>query len=149
MLSLLVLLFATSPAPAVEPLPTPPPNAPAALPTLPPNAPDAPPPPSYLDRARELLEQWRSGQRDLPEETQKWLAEDFSRIGDWEYKVLLLPTADPLAIEAQLNTLGAERWECFAVDASTPGTRILYLKRHPLSYLQILSRADLLRLFAP
>ena len=79
--------------------------------------------------------------------TKDWLLEDVSKIGDWEYKTLTMPTDDPAAMELELNRFGQERWDCFWVDQEPTGARF-YFKRPRRSYLRHLPAKELLR-FVP
>lgn len=73
----------------------------------------------------------------------EWVVDDLRKIGTWQYKVVGNSIAD---VEDTLNTLGAERWECFAVQNRNASNVRLYLKRRHRSYLQQLPAKDLLRL---
>lgn len=47
----------------------------------------------------------------------EWARKDIDRIGAWKYKVVVCKGAevDHAAVEARLNELGKEGWECFWV----------------------------------
>ena len=75
-----------------------------------------------------------------------WVMEDLGKIGTWQYKVAVVMST-PQRVERELNQLGAERWECFAVREIEGERRTtLYLKRPHRSYLRYLPAKDLLRL---
>lgn len=76
-----------------------------------------------------------------------WVVDDISKIGTWQYKVVLVG-ASARAMEEKLNKLGAERWEAFSVK-EVPTSRLNFLislKRPHRSYLRQLPAKDLLKL---
>ena len=80
---------------------------------------------------------------------QEWVLEDYTSMGAWEYKVVKMLPADLVdETEAELNKLGAKRWECFNVVAPTPPQThyLYYFKREKKSYLKSLPLKDLMRL---
>ena len=74
-----------------------------------------------------------------------WVVDDFRKLGSWQYKTVRISTTDPTQIEAELNKLGAERWDCFWVDKDD-STITFYLKRTRRSVLRQLPARELLRL---
>jgi hypothetical protein len=81
----------------------------------------------------------------VPDDVAEWARQDLQRIGRWEYRIEKLPAVDDEALEAHLNRLGQERWECYWLRAEADGTT-LFLKRPARSYLRSLPVSDLLRL---
>lgn len=75
--------------------------------------------------------------------TKEWVVDDLAKAGTWQYKILR--SQDHVAAEAELNELGKQRWECFAVKPGDSAT-LYYLKRSHRSYLRQLPARDLLRL---
>lgn len=71
----------------------------------------------------------------------EWVSEDVGKIGTWQYRVVKVEVAK---VEAKLNEMGAQRWECFSVNWE--GMPTLVLKRRHRSYLQQLPAKDLLKL---
>lgn len=76
-----------------------------------------------------------------------WVVDDISKIGTWQYKVVLVG-ASARAMEEKLNKLGAERWEAFSVKEvpTSRGSFLISLKRPHRSYLRQLPAKDLLKL---
>jgi hypothetical protein len=66
----------------------------------------------------------------------EWVQEDIQNMNAFEYKVVPKQSSD----EAMMNKLGKERWDCFAVDATS-----LYYKRQRKSYLRNVPVKDLLK----
>lgn len=74
----------------------------------------------------------------------EWILEDLRNVGDWQYRVV---EVRPKKLEATLNELGAERWECFSVEQIGKREVRLVLKkrkRSQLEELKDLSPEDLL-----
>ena len=92
-----------------------------------------------------MYEELISDDRNLKEESKKWLSEDISRIGDWQYQVVVVDETDPVKVTEQLNKLGEERWECFFVD-KLDGKLAFYFKKERISYLQKISELRIGRL---
>lgn len=67
----------------------------------------------------------------------QWVQEDIRNMSSFEY--LVLPK-DLTTASEQLNELGKERWDCFAVDDNA-----FYLKRQKKSYLKNVPVKDLLK----
>ena len=100
---------------------------------------------SYWEQAKKMYEELISDDRNLKEESKKWLSDDISRIGDWQYQVVVLDETDPVKVTEQLNKLGEERWECFFVD-KLDGKLAFYFKKERISYLQKISELRIGRL---
>ncbi len=98
-------------------------------------------------RAHELYELLRERGEEVPEGVTSWAQEDLESIGAWEYRVEPLQAGDPAALEARMNELGAERWECFAVTPSAAGSVLLF-RRPVRSYLGSIPLMELLRILA-
>lgn len=99
---------------------------------------------SYLEEARRLYEELMKGDKDLSEETKRWIKEDLKNIGNWEYKTVLVPHRDIKKTEEKLNELGKERWECFWIEQHKDGL-VLFFKKPKISYLQKIPTGNLLR----
>lgn len=67
----------------------------------------------------------------------EWVQQDLRNMRSFEYKIL--SRADGVN-EEQLNNLGSDRWECFAVDGAA-----FYFKRQKTSYLKNVPVKDLLK----
>ena len=104
------------------------------------------------EKAREAYEKARDKAKDkatavgesMSARVPEWVLEDLRNIGDWQYRVVEVRPQD---LEATLNELGAERWECFSVEQVDKKTVRLVLKkrkRSQLKELQDLSPDDLL-----
>ena len=74
-----------------------------------------------------------------------WVLDDLGKIGTWKYKVVEIPSPNPQLAETELNRLGAQRWEGYAVQTQSNRV-VLYLKRSHRSYLRFLPAKDLFRL---
>ncbi len=79
----------------------------------------------------------------MPDRVPDWVKEDLRNVGSWEYRVVETPRDE---LEATLNELGAERWECFSVETKGKTSRLVLKrrKRSELRELQDLSADDLL-----
>jgi hypothetical protein len=97
------------------------------------------------EEIRGLYERAKETGERVPGDVADWLKEDLASIGDWEYRLLSLSSSSDETVEAKLNELGAERWECFAVLHAGGRTR-LFLKRPARSFLTHIPIADLWKL---
>jgi hypothetical protein len=107
-----------------------------------------------LDRKRtteeiqRLYQQAKAAGETVPADVLEWAREDLGRAGRWEYRVAQLE-GEPEEIEAQLNALGRERWECFTLTRDKKKWSAV-LKRPATSrihhYLGYVSATDVLRL---
>ncbi len=105
--------------------------------------------PSQVDRARQELERlYEEAMKRAPEDPVEWAREDLQRAGDWEYRVVVIPSAEDTALELELNQLGEERWEAFWVRDTQRGLTVL-LKRPARSYLRLVPFSDISRAIAP
>ena len=77
--------------------------------------------------------------------TRDWLIEDVKKMGSWEYKTIVVKSAESNTALARLNELGAKRWECFWVDKQGDQTTF-YLKKAGRSFLRQLPARELLHL---
>ena len=75
-------------------------------------------------------------------DAQQWVQDDFRNMNAFEYKILPKSQTSPESLEATLNELGQERWDCFEVDAGA-----FYFKRQKKSYLRNIPLKDLIRFF--
>ncbi len=94
---------------------------------------------AYAKAKRKAMEMGES----VPDRVPDWVVEDLKNVGDWEYRVV---EAQRDELEATLNDLGAERWECFAVEGGGKKVQLVFKrrKRSRLRELQDLSPDDLL-----
>lgn len=90
-------------------------------------------PEEYLKKAEEYYRKAKESGEKVPGTVKEWLQEDISAIGDWEYRILDTAEADPEKLAEELNKIGAERWECFWVEATPEGKRF-YFKKSKWSY---------------
>lgn len=97
------------------------------------------------DWIKENYEQAKESGETTASSAKEWLAEDLSKIGSWEYKTLVVNAENSESVEAELNKLGAERWECFWVDKQG-ATTTFYLKKAGRSYLKQVPARELLRM---
>jgi len=101
-----------------------------------------------LDKARELYEKAKRSGDNVPDDIAEWMQEDLQKAGDWEYQIVRTSPAsdasDNEAVEALLNELGQERWECFWVERKN-GEIEFFLKRPSRSYLKGLPMRDFLK----
>lgn len=78
-----------------------------------------------------------------------WVAQDWSAINAWEYKVVNVDhkqiAENPEVLSEQLNENGKHRWECFHVSDVNSGT-IFYMKRQKKSYLKNIPLKDMMKL---
>lgn len=79
----------------------------------------------------------------VPDKIPDWVKEDLENVGDWEYRVVEASRGE---LQATLNELGAERWECFSVESHGKKSQLVFKrrKRSRLRELQDLSPDDLL-----
>ncbi len=94
---------------------------------------------AYAKAKRKALEMGET----LPDKMPDWVKEDLKNAGSWEYRVVETPRGD---LEATLNELGAERWECFSVETHGKKSRLVLKrrKRSRLREIDSLSAEDLL-----
>jgi hypothetical protein len=80
----------------------------------------------------------------VPSDLWAWVREDLARTGAWEYQVLERRPKEAARLQAELNALGRERWDCVSVSPVGEGM-VLVLKRPAKSYLGQLNLRDVLR----
>ena len=73
-------------------------------------------------------------------DARQWVQDDVRNMNAFEYKVVPKSQISGENMEAILNELGEERWDCFEVDDTT-----FYFKRQKKSYLRNIPVKDLLR----
>lgn len=98
----------------------------------------------YKQKIEELYEKVKKSGEKVPEDTVEWAKEEIRKIGTWEYKVVILKFDNDSALEAELNNLGKERWECFWVKETDTGLRF-YFKREVRSHLRSIPLGEILR----
>ena len=94
-----------------------------------------------LDWANETFKSLKDQGLTTASSTGQWLSEDWQNMESWQYKVLPAGTVPADELEAKLNELGKQGWECFSVDDQK-----LIFKRASESYLRRLPFKDVLRL---
>ena len=94
-----------------------------------------------LDWANQTFKSLKDQGLTTASSTGEWLSEDWQNMESWQYKVLPASSVPAEELEAKLNELGKEGWECFSVDDQK-----LIFKRAPESYLKRLPFKDILRL---
>ena len=97
------------------------------------------------DEVERLYEQARETGEKVPGDVYEWLKEDLDHIGDWEYRVIVVNDPAEAQLEATMNELGVERWECFAVVREGDSLH-LFFKRPVRSYLKHIPISDLWKL---
>lgn len=75
------------------------------------------------------------------ESAQKGATEELEKLFRFEYKVVTLTAdqEDDQKLEAYLNQLGQDRWECFSIERMMGELR-LYCRRRPKTYLRYIPR---------
>ncbi len=106
---------------------------------------DAEAEPDIWAEIRRLYEMAKEAGEQVPGDVADWFKQDLDRIGDWEYRLLVVSSLSNDKLEAKLNELGADRWECFAV-LHDGGTIRLFLKRPVKSYLKHVPITDMWKL---
>lgn len=101
--------------------------------------------PSYWDKIKKKFEESKSDDKELSEKAKKWIEEDIKKIGDWEYKAVLVTYDNTEELENKLNQLGDERWECFWIEKKDKDLVIMF-KRPKISYLQKIPRGELFKM---
>jgi hypothetical protein len=114
-------------------------------PTLPDDGPASEAAGEAWQRIESLYQRAVEAGEKVPDDVAEWARQDLQRIGRWEYRIERLAAADDEALEAHLNRLGRERWECYWLRAEADGI-VLFLKRPARSYLRSIPVSDLLRL---
>ena len=114
-------------------------------PTLPDDGPASDAAQEAWQRIESLYQRAVEAGEKVPDDVAEWAREDLQRIGRWEYRIEMFESADDEALEAHLNLLGQERWECYWLRPEQ-GATVLFLKRPARSYLRSIPVSDLLRL---
>lgn len=92
-----------------------------------------------------LYEKTRQTGEAVPADAYEWMKQDLERVGDWEYRVLVVDSAAEAEIEERLNELGRDRWECFAALREAGSLHLLF-KRPVESCVGMIPHNDLLKL---
>lgn len=102
--------------------------------------------PSATEKALEELQaKYEELTGDKLDDPVEWASDDLENIGDWEYRVVDLPEASAVDLEAKLNELGDERWEVVWIEETSSGKRAI-LKRPSVSLLSKIPLSQLGRL---
>ena len=94
-----------------------------------------------LDWANQTFKTLKDQGLTTASSTGQWLSEDWQNMESWQYKVLATNSVPAEQLEAKLNELGQQGWECFSVDDQ----RMIF-KKAADSYLRRLPFKDILRL---
>ena len=94
-----------------------------------------------LDWANQTFKTLKDQGLTTASSTGQWLSEDWQNMESWKYKVLATNSIPAEQLEAKLNELGKQGWECFSVDDQ----RMIF-KKASESYLRRLPFKDILRL---
>jgi hypothetical protein len=78
------------------------------------------------------------------EDAKTWVKEDLEKIGDWEYKIVIVKENNLEKLQNRLNEFGSARWECYWQETGKEG-RLFFFKRKKISYLQRIPIGNLLR----
>ena len=92
-----------------------------------------------------LYEKAKETGGQVPKDVYEWLKEDLENIGVWEYRVTEIESPDAATLEASLDAMGLERWECIFVQPVGSRTRLI-MKRPKRSFLRHLPASALLKL---
>ena len=94
-----------------------------------------------LDWANQTFKTLKDQGLTTASSTGQWLNEDWQNMESWQYKVVAANTVPAEQLEAKLNELGKQGWECFSIDDQ----RMIF-KKASESYLRRLPFKDILRL---
>ena len=94
-----------------------------------------------LDWANKTFQSLKDQGLTTADSTSDWLTEDWQNMESWEYKVVSSNSIASDDLEATLNKLGKEGWECFSIADGN-----MFFKKPRESYLRRLPFKDLLRL---
>ncbi|KAF0094333.1 MAG: hypothetical protein E1N59_2049 [Puniceicoccaceae bacterium 5H] len=117
----------------------------AAAAASPDDHPDAETLDAYTRKLRDAADRLYHEQRQNLEQARERLQVALERQGDWEYRVVDVPAAEEAQLEPRLNALGAERWQCFEVQATDAGWK-LFLKRPVPTDLDQIPTEELMRI---
>jgi hypothetical protein len=101
--------------------------------------------PNLWDQVLTFYESAKEQGEQVPKDVYEWVRNDLGSVGDWEYKLFELQSADTATIEKKLNELGTDRWECLWVQPVGVKTRF-YMKRPSRTYLKNLPLSQLLKM---
>ena len=91
-------------------------------------------------KMRELYDKAKNAGESVPDDVMAWAKEDVKKIGAWSYQILTFADAEEEEILAELNRLGALRWQCFFVEQTGAGKKF-YMKKPARSYIKLAGRA--------
>ena len=94
-----------------------------------------------LDWANQTFKTLKDQGLTTASSTGQWLNEDWQNMESWQYKVVAVNSVPAEQLEAKLNELGKQGWECFSIDDQ----RMIF-KKASESYLRRLPFKDILRL---
>lgn len=99
-------------------------------------------------RVGQLYEQAKESGEKVPGDVMDWARQEIRKVGAFEYRVVAVrDRRTPEALEAQLDALGRDRWECFQVDGGGEWAEDrLFCKRPVRSYLRAIPLRELIRL---
>ena len=94
-----------------------------------------------LDWANQTFKSLKDQGLTTASSTGQWLSDDWQNMESWQYKVIATESIPAEQLEAKLNELGKQGWECFSIDDQ----RMIF-KKAAESYLRRLPFKDILRL---
>jgi len=94
-----------------------------------------------LDWANQTFKTLKDQGLTTASSTGQWLNEDWQNMESWQYKVVAVNSVPAEQLEAKLNELGKQGWECFSIDDQQ-----MIFKKASESYLRRLPFKDILRL---
>ncbi|MGB0578866.1 MAG: hypothetical protein ACPGVU_04105 [Limisphaerales bacterium] len=107
---------------------------------------------SYYEQLKKLIDDLTDSGKEatdkskqMSEEAKQWVKDDFGKIGDWEYKQIVIHLNELPSMAKRLNELGKDRWDCFWVHQQGQDIHLL-CKRPAISYLQKIGRVDIMKL---
>lgn len=106
--------------------------------------PEPPPEGTTWEQILAWYEEAKEKGEKVPSDVYAWIEQDLQRGGAWEYRIVRLADDSDEGLEAELNRLGAERWEVTWMERDKRELR-LFLKRPGSSYLRNIPIPDLLR----
>jgi len=101
--------------------------------------------PSLWDEVVRFYETAKEQGEQVPKSVYEWVRNDLSSVGDWEYMVFELESADAATMERKLNDLGTDRWECMWIQPVGLRTRFV-MKRPARTYLKNLPLSQVLKM---
>lgn len=108
-------------------------------------APEAEPDTGIWKEILRLYEKAKETGEQVPKDVYEWLTQEVQGLGDWEYRVVEMKEASPAELEARLNELGTERWECIWIE--TVGRKTRYTFKRPVKgYLGQIPLSELIKL---